>query len=114
MRKRNRDGFAVPAPVLSSTRRWGLREAGMTIVEREEFTCHVCGRRYACRVVVSTNNFAGEPALPPPPRCPACATPPRRRVAFSPGSFFEILFELADGDGTPQSAIDRMVRWCTS
>jgi len=65
------------------------RDAGATcttVVERETFTCHVCGTQYACDVVVSANSWMGVPALPalPAPACPNCGAVGRHRVGFLP------------------------------
>jgi hypothetical protein len=86
----------------------------MTVVENEDFTCHVCGQRYACDVVVSTNNFGGAPAWLPPPSCPVCGTQGRHRIRFTPGGLLDLLFEIAENEGIPESAVETLLRWSTS
>ena len=85
----------------------------MTVIEKQPFTCHTCGTHYAYDVLVSTNSFMPTPVLRSP-ACPRCGTAARYRIEFSPGSLFEILFELADNQDIPQAAIDRLIGWCTS
>ena len=86
----------------------------MTVVEKQDFTCHVCGQRYACDVLVSTNNFAGAPAWLPPPACPVCGTQGRHCIKFTPGRLLDLLFEIAESEGIPESAVESLIRWSTS